>query len=131
MIRVYNKRGFTRLELELKDKRADLVARELFQTDDISKWFEILVKHLKDFIDFDAIWWCDLVGGIGRAWANVSKPKDIEMGKLIHWIDHQVAPALSVLVDTQPEELMNVLLKRGRERRGIKYSLLLDNKDKC
>ena len=31
MIRVYNRRGFTRLEMELKDKRADLVAKEILQ----------------------------------------------------------------------------------------------------
>jgi DNA relaxase NicK len=130
MIRVYDKRGYTRLELELKELRADLVARELFQADDISKWYEIMVRHLKDFIDFDISWWEEFVGGYGRAWAIVTKPKEVEMGKLINWIDRQVTPALSVLVDTQPEEVMNILLKRGRERRGSKYNLLLDNKDK-
>ena len=31
MIRVYNRRGFTRLEMELKDKRADLVAKEILR----------------------------------------------------------------------------------------------------
>jgi DNA relaxase NicK len=130
MIRVYDKRGFTRLELELHDLRADLVAKELFQADDISKWYEIMIGHLRDFIDLDTPWWVEFIGGLGRAWASVTKPKDIAIEKLINWIDHQVTPALSVVVDTQPEEVMEILLKRGRERRGSKYNLLLENKDK-
>lgn len=130
MIRVYDKRGFTRLELELKDKRSDLVAREIFQAEDVSKWYEIMVKHLRDFIDFDSSWWNEFIGSIGRAWAIVSKPKDVEMVKILNWIDHQVTPALSVVIDTQPEEVMNILIRRGRERRGSKYNLLLEDKDK-
>jgi DNA relaxase NicK len=129
MIRVYDKRGFTRLELELKDKRADLVARQLFQADDISKWYEIMVRHLRDFVDFETPWWGEFVGSIGRAWAIVSSPKDIEMESILNWLDHQVMPALSVVVDTQPEEVMKILIERGRERRGSKYNLLLDKKD--
>jgi DNA relaxase NicK len=129
MIRVYDKRGFTRLELELKEARADLVARELFLADDISKWFEIMIGHLRDFVDFDTEWWVEFIGRVGRAWANVSKPKDIAIEKILNWIDRQVTPALSVVVDTQPEEVMNILLKRGRERRGSKYNLLLDKKE--
>ena len=127
MIRVYDKRGFTRLELELKELRADLVARELFQADDISKWFEIMVRHLKDFVDFDMSWWDEFAGGFGRAWAIVSKPKDVEMVKILDWLNRQVGPALSVVVDEAPEEIIK-LLDRGRKRRGPKYSLLLSKK---
>ena len=129
MIRVYDKRGFTRLELELKAERADLVAKVLFQVDDISKWYEIIIGHLRDFMDFETPWWGEFVSGKGRAWAIVSKPKDIEMEKILKWIDRQVTPALSVVVDTQPVEVMEILLKRGRKRRGSKYDLLLDNKE--
>jgi DNA relaxase NicK len=130
MIRVYDRRGFTRLELELKDKRADLVAKQLFQAEDISNWYEIMIGHLRDFVDFDTSWWKEFIGSAGRAWASVSKPKDIEIEKILNWLDHQVMPALSVVVDTQPEEVIKILLDRGRERRGSKYNLLLADKDK-
>jgi len=130
MIRVYDKRGFTRLELELKDERANLVAMELFKADDISKWYEIMIGHLRDFVDFDTEWWSEFIGNMGRAWAILSSPKEIEIERILNWLDHQVMPALSVVVDTQPEALLKALLERGRERRGSKYNLLLDNKDK-
>jgi DNA relaxase NicK len=129
MIRVYDKRGFTRLELELKDERADLVAKELFQANDISKWYTIMIGHLRDFVDFENPWWSEFVSGKGRAWAVISNPKDIEMEKILNWIDRQVTPALSVVIDTQPEEVMEILLKKGRERRGSKYNLLLNKKE--
>ena len=126
MIRVYDKRGFTRLELELKEKRADLVAKELFQANDISQWYGLMIGHLRDFVDFDASWWNEFTGSKGRAWATVSTPKEIEIGKLLNWLDRQVMPALSVAIDTQPVEVIDMLVERGRKRRGDKYNLLLE-----
>jgi Replication initiation factor len=128
MIRVYDKRGYTRLELELKEARADLVAKELSQADNISKWYEIMVGHFRDFVDFDTQWWIEFVDNVGRAWASVSKPKDIAIEKIQNWIDRQVTLGLSVIEDTQPKEVMEILIKRGRNRRGSKYNLLLDNR---
>jgi DNA relaxase NicK len=128
MVRVYDRRGFTRLELELKDRRADLVAKELFRADDISEWYSIMISHLRDFVDFDTLWWEEFVKSTGRAWAKVSNPKDIELEKIISWFEHQIAPALSVLVDTQTNIRMQELIDRGRKHRGSRYNLILGEK---
>jgi DNA relaxase NicK len=130
MIRVYDEREFTRLELELKKRRADLVAKELFRADDISEWYPIMISHLRDYVDFSTAWWDEFVSITGRAWASVSNAKDVTMEKLINWLERQVTPALSVIADTQPDYLLKALIDRGRMRRGSRYNLLLGNKEK-
>lgn len=124
-ITVYNRRGPTRLEFQVTNNRAQLVASELFGTGDISKWYEIMIGHLRDYIDVLLPWWEEFVSNNNRAWATISTPKDVSMQKLKEWIDTQVAPALSVLIDTQPPEVINKIINRGRLRRGPRYNLLL------
>jgi len=131
MIRVYDRRGFTRLELEMKGKRADLVAKQLFRASDVSEWFSIGLSHLRDYVNFDAPWWDEFVNGVGRAWAIVSTPREITEKTTTRWLEHQVAPALSVINDIHPNNFLKELIKTGRlNRRGVKkYDLLLSTKE--
>jgi DNA relaxase NicK len=125
MIRVYDKRGFTRLEIELKDKRADLVAKQLLALPEERLWFTVAQAHLLDYVDFKTDWWELFITSNKRAGATISNPTDISMGKLVNWIDRQVGPALSVAVDVLPEGVLNSIVERGRRRRGERYGLLL------
>ena len=130
MIRVYNKRGPTRLEFQMRDDRAQLVTKEVLSSPSVEDWFPIMIGHLRDYVDFHAEWWDEFINGIGRARAIVSTPKEISMEKILRWFDNQVSPAWSVIVDTQPEHLIEALTKRGRKRRGARYNLLLkDNQE--
>ncbi len=128
MIRVYNRRGFTRLELELKGKRADLVAKELLHASDVSEWLPLAVSHLRDFVDFDAPWWSEFVGGIGRAWAIVTTPREIKIDRMDGWAQRSLAAPLSVLHDVRGERYISKLLTLGREKRlgKDKYTFLLE-----
>ncbi len=128
MIRVYNRRGFTRLEMELKDKRADLVAKELLAS---RRCFGVVrdcsgpSAGLREFR-------CrpggrEFTEGTGRAWATVTTPREITEERMTKWIEHQVAAALSVLHDIKPEGYFDDLIRLGRvKRRGAKrYRSLL------
>lgn len=126
MIRVYNRRGFTRLEFETKDKRADLIATQLFKNVDAARWPSVMLAHLRDYVDFTPDWWQEFTEGSWRAWATIVKPKEVTEAKLVSWIDKQVAPALSVAVDILPRKTLKEILKRGRKRRGAQYDLLLN-----
>jgi DNA relaxase NicK len=130
MIRVYDRRGFTRLELEMKGKRADLVAKQIFRASDVSEWFSIALSHLRDYINFDATWWEEFVYGVGRAWAIVSTPREISEAITTRWLERQVAPALSVIHDIRPDNFLKDLIRLGRikRKRGNKYDLLLSGK---
>ncbi|MBI3338683.1 MAG: replication initiation factor domain-containing protein [Chloroflexi bacterium] len=129
MIRVYDRRGFTRLELELKAKRADLIAKQIFRESEVSEAFEIVMSHLRDYVNFDAPWWTEFVSGIGRAWAIVSTPREIKEASIITWLTQQVGPSLSVIHDLNPD-FTKTLIASGRVKRkkAKKYKLLLDAK---
>lgn len=126
MIRVYNKRGFTRLEFQMKDKRAHLVAKQVCTCTQQTVGYYIVLAHLLDYIDFQTDWWETFKDGTERAQAKVSTPREISMSKMVRWLDKQVTPALSVIRDVYPLELLESMIKRGRERRGVRYNLLLE-----
>jgi len=127
MIRIYDKRGFTRLEFEVKQERSDIIANNLLRENDDSKWFEISVGHLRDFIDFKSDWWLDFIQGRARANQTLSKPSQVNLEKITSWIGKQVTPALSVLADVLPYGDLNHMIAIGRKRRGDKYDLIIEN----
>jgi DNA relaxase NicK len=127
MIRIYDKRGFTRLEFEVKQERSDLIAKDLLKEPEDSKWFEISVGHLRDFIDFYTDWWKDFIQGRARANQTLTEPGQVSLDKMTHWIGKQVTPALSVLADVLPYGDLNQMIAFGRKRRGNKYDLIIEN----
>jgi hypothetical protein len=130
MMRVYDRRGFTRLELELKDRRADLVAKEILGSSDICDWGPIAIGHLRDFVSFQTEWWDEFVQDVGRAWATVTTPREISEARTTAWLRRQVSPALSVIHDIGPDNFLEILIREGRVRRqrGNRYELLLSGK---
>lgn len=126
-LRIYNKRGFTRLEFELKGERANIFATDLLKEQNESRWFKIAIGHLRDYIDFDAEWWTEFISGNARAYRTLSKPSEVSLQKITHWIEKQVAPALSVLDDTLPYGDLKHIIAKGRIRRKDKYNLLIEN----
>ncbi len=131
MIRVYDRRGFTRLEMELKDKRADLVAKEILRASDVSEWFEIGLSHLLDYVDFRTPWWAEFTRGEGRAWATVTNPRQITEERMSKWVERQVSAALSVLHDIKPDGYLEDVIRMGRakRKRDKRYSLLLSGRN--
>jgi DNA relaxase NicK len=124
MIRVYNKRGFTRLEMEIRDKRADLVAKQILALPDDQLWFTIAQAHLLDFIDFETPWWHEFASSNKRAGATVSKPGNIAFDKTFQWLDKQVSPSLSVAYELLSPEVFQAMINRGKRRSGSKFDLL-------
>jgi hypothetical protein len=106
------------------------VAKEILHASDVSEWFPLAISHLRDFVDFDAPWWNEFVGGIGRAWAIVTTPREIKLDRMDGWAQRSLAAPLSVLHDVRGERYIWNLLTRGREKRlgNDKYSFLLEQR---
>lgn len=121
-LRVYNLHGPTRLEVEYKSERANLVARALFVLH-VSDWYMMAVSHLRDFLDVSSDWWRALIQGGKRAFAKIINAKKVAMTELVRWIDGQVSPALSAVVDCLGMDILEWFVVRGR-RRSDKYQVL-------
>lgn len=127
MIRVYDKRGFTRLEFETKDDRAQLIVEDILAINDPDKWGNIAIAHIRDFVDFHTDWWKSFIAEVPRANRKVSDPREVSLEKLRHYIGYQTSPSLSTFIDTHTAEEFQDVVKEGRKRRGKKYNVLLNN----
>jgi hypothetical protein len=123
-LRVYNKRGPTRLELELKEERANLVAESLFLAP-IDDWPTIAIGHLLDFIDIDRPWWKEFIGDTDRAYKKLHYAKDVSLEKSRAWLLKQVSPALSAVAECTGGEILLDMDQEGRKRMNKRYGPLI------
>lgn len=130
MVRVYNKRGDTRLEFQLRDERAHAVCLDVFA----QAWedWEITVKaHLRQFIDFKLTdWWAVFVAVAYRAELKISSARRISLTRMEEWFNRQVVVALSVYEDVwgkaeAKQRLDGLVIKARKTRDRSRYSSVL------
>lgn len=126
MIRIYDKRGFTRLELQTRNNRAHKIGVDIFNCQDFEKWYSKGIAHLRDYIDFQTDWWEEFNQSVGRANLSVTDARQQALMDLIYWVETQVSPSLSVLADAFGELFISRLISYGRKRRGNRFDHLLD-----
>lgn len=112
MVRVYNKRGDTRLELQLRDERAQAVCLDVFASA-WSEWEFTVKAHLRQFIDFKSIdWWAVFVSLSHRADLKISSARRLSLTRMENWFNRQVVVALSVYEDVYGKEEARYRLNR-------------------
>lgn len=62
-IRIYDRRGFTRLEMVFKDKWAENFAKVISDIPP-DKWIKQCIGYLRDYVNFNATWWLQFVSTI-------------------------------------------------------------------
>lgn len=126
-VRVYDRRGPTRVELELKEQRAVLLWRQLLEAAE-DDWSASAMAELRAFVDFrdrstsdnprDAElldWWAEFTEGAQRR-AVVIPREGVTLDKLDHWLRRTVAPTLALVVDAFGPDLIRDLLTTGRDK---------------
>ena len=107
MIRVYNKRGPTRLEFQMRDERAHLVALDVLLRYP-SKWHEAALAHVSQYITFKQgcapDWWLAFIGSTEKADLIISSSRVVSLNKSKRWMTKQVAPLLSVIFEIEGED---------------------------
>jgi DNA relaxase NicK len=136
MLRVYDKRGPTRLEFQIREDRANAVVKEVL-TQPVEMWAELCIAHLRDYIDFVdpetqklLDWWDQFIQEKGRAMKTVSDARQKELDRIIGWIDSQVASSLSVVADVVGEESVQAFVVSGRRKRGKRFNSILELREK-
>ena len=132
MIRVYDKRGPVRLEFQVRDKRATVIAKEVL-TQPVDQWAELCIGHLRDYIDFIdpdtqllLDWWEKFIQEKGRAMKTVSDARQVELDRMLMWIDTQVSTTLSVIADVVGEQAIQAFVIDGRRKRGKRFDAVLE-----
>jgi hypothetical protein len=116
-LRLYNKRGPNRLEVEYKGDRASIVADDLFKDlYNFHEFFNIAISHLRDFIDIDLPWWLEFINENDRAFAKIHNAKDITLGNKKVWLFHQAAPTIAAINRIEDGQFIIELISEGRRR---------------
>lgn len=135
-LRVYDKHGPVRLEMQTRAERADLIARDVL-VHLPTMWIDNAISHLRDYVDFIEQetekllpWWSAFINNQARALKTVSDARTIELNRMIAWVDTQVSPTLSVLADVIGEQSIDAFVVSGRKKRGDKFNALLFDKER-
>lgn len=112
-MRIYDKRGPTRIELETKDVYADALARELTERrGDDAELARFVLGCLREFCEFgvqdgehgsrDAEllpWWRAFVGEAERIGKLVADRREaLSVDRTLRWVDRAVVPSLAMIV---------------------------------
>lgn len=121
MVRVYNKRGDTRLEFQMRDERAHAVCLDVF-AHSWDEWEYTVKAHLRQFIDFSKTdWWAVFVSISHRADLKISSARRVSLARMEEWFNRQVVVALSVYEDVWGKEearyRLNGLVSKARNKR--------------
>ena len=139
MLRCYDARGVTRLELECKEERAVSLLEHLCAFD-VSEWSAQAFGVLRDYVDFrdrDASkrvsdcpllgWWAAIVGGAERV--RLPLPRVMpDARRSVRWLRRGVAPMLAAVLAGVPARdraaTIGKLLEEGRERWASRHLLV-------
>lgn len=131
MVRVYDRRGPTRFEMEWKGERAVLLWRRLLASSEYW-WSLAAMSELRAFVDFrqraEGVnpqrcpllpWWDEVTACAGRSCESIPRqPRTLEEKR--GWLRHQVAPVLAMVADGVPDwtgELADLLADGQRRYR--------------
>lgn len=118
MVRVYNKRGHTRLEFQMRNERAHAVCLDVF-SHVWAEWESTVKGHVRQFIDFiNTDWWAVFIASSQKASLKISSARQISVARLEAWLERQVVVALSVHEDIFGEEGIKKMVREARRSRN-------------
>ncbi|RJP48345.1 MAG: hypothetical protein C4586_09365 [Anaerolineaceae bacterium] len=118
MVRVYNKRGDTRLEFQMRDERAHAVCLDVF-SHAWREWESTVKAHVRQFIDFENTdWWTVFIASSYKGDLKISSARKISIERLEAWLERQVVVALSVHEDIYGKEGIEKLVSEARRLRN-------------
>lgn len=131
-VRFYNRRGPTRVEMELKERRAVELWRRMLALNDEAAWGMEALAELRHFLDFREVvlgprsgklvgpaerpllsWWSEFVTGADRR-STVLPRKAPKLETMDRWLRRQVAPVLALVADAYGSDVVKDLMTIGR-----------------
>lgn len=128
-LRVYDRRGGTRLEFVIKDDRAQSVIKDIFSYD-YPDWDIVAREHLLDFVRFEH-WdlWLKFVAFAQKADLHISSARVTSLSKICGWLERQVMVSLSVFYDVHgwrdAQTIIDRLLLEARNKDRSRYTAVL------
>lgn len=134
--RVYDSRGFTRFELELKKTTAHAAGPIVMEAlrvggETFCHVVSGLIERFVRFVDRAADstvtrcppleWWARFVTGVGKARLNLGARVVRTIEEIDRWLVRQVAPTLAVFAEVVGLKGLQTVVQAGRERWGPRH----------
>lgn len=122
---------WTRVELEIKAERAEVVLADLVLTHrDGLSYAARAMSHLVDYVEFtSAGWWQGFVGGVERARLTLPRHRLQTAAALRSWVFKQCAPTIAALWAMLPggdDDLLKALCTEGVHRLNDVHRHIID-----
>jgi DNA relaxase NicK len=92
-IRFYDRRGYTRVELQLRQDWADAIAQVILKAK-YQDWLGLMLGFIDTYINFPTDWWSEFVKQREIVDIIVKSARTVSLEKLTKWMTLQVAPGL-------------------------------------
>jgi len=127
MIRIYNKHGFTRLEMEVKHEKAIQVGLDVLKAGSIENALIMAMGHLRDYIDFFEGWWEEFIADFDRNYSKLPDDvQEITIENIKSWFEKQVASAFFVMANMDGRYLEE-LFEIGKDKyKNSRYQGLIE-----
>jgi DNA relaxase NicK len=127
-MRIYNKHGFTRLEVEFKHEKAGQVARDVIGQDNPDLALRYAIGHIRDYVDFFEDWWNVFVCNQDRLFKKLpGTVQSMTSDRIKRWFEKQIASAFFILTSLEGGEYLDNLYNIGKEKYEYsKYKGLLE-----
>jgi len=111
--------GRTRVELECKQERANLVFEDWLAMEG-KEWRDRAMGHLRDYVDFGRDWWREFTRGVVRAMCKLAGAGRASVERSLAWVRRQVAPTLAMLVIAAGGDMgvVDEVVREGKGRQG-------------
>jgi hypothetical protein len=138
MIRFYDRRGPTRIELELHQERAQLVWADLMTHGD-DDWSGAAMAHVRAFIDFRdrsgvarpdlaplLPWWSQIVAGAARSTLLI-KRVERSLDDVKTWLERSMSASLALVARSMPDpaRYLDELVRNGRLKWRTRHRVML------
>jgi len=128
-MRCYDRHGFTRVELECKEERANLVAADVMTHNEYENAFDCALGHLRDFIEVLEDWFQLGVAGVCPASCKMGA-KELDINKIVEYV-RKLSAAFSIAAQMDrltysEEHFLSEILALGRQKRAenVRYKRL-------
>jgi hypothetical protein len=138
MIRFYDRRGPTRIELELHQERAQLVWADLMAHSD-ADWSGAAMSHVRAFIDFRdrsnvsrpdlaplLPWWSQIVAGAARSKLLIQRVER-SLDDVKTWLERSISSSLALVARSMPDpaHYLDELVRNGRLKWRTRHRVML------
>ena len=124
-LRAYDKRGFTRVELQLRKKWAMVSFAHLMKDGGYNEP-QRAMELIRQYADMDTEWWIEFVANVEKAQVSAYTARKVTVDKMREWVENQAAPTIVFLMQYRGgADTIHAIMEAGKGRLSNQHKAML------